>query len=575
MSSKRTSKIHTIAASFSKLTRFGKWKTQIVTKDKTLAPPSSGDRNLKIRPADFSPDELYDDYDTLQEATLIVKERTTKTHHEFMAEWFVKLPQYLSAILKHESIGTLSLCKCDGGDLATYKCQTCTSTAPCCRTCIATNHKANPLHRIVFWNGQYFESVKQSAIGITMSLPHTSSGSCLHRISKGGITVVDINGFHEIDIDICGCDDAATFDIQLLSSQLFAASVVSPKTAFTFQLLELFRVLHFDGKTSVHTFVGALTRLTTSDDFDSRHVMNRTREFRRVTHQWNYLCVEKQSIVADTSSCLLALCPACPRPGMNMPHDWFDKTPLEKHWIARLIMHYDANFRLVLERQRHESSKDIGLWRGNAFFVEDAPYRDYLRVTDAPQQLSSTCSNHRAISDTNRSRFNTLDVTGIAGAVCRHECAIPGSFVNLFKGERYVNSDYAISNALSRLPNLKEIVLSYDIACQYSKQFFSRIDRSPLLRQPNARLTFLVPKFHLPAHKEECRFQYSFNYAKGVGRTDGEAIERFWSPHNRLSGSTSKMTPNYRMDTLNSNFYDWNPPTLTAQTLQATNFTTA
>lgn len=121
-----------------------------------------------------------------------------------------------------------------------------------------------------------------------------------------------------------------------------------------------------------------------------------------------------------------------------------------------------------------------------------------------------------------------------------------------------MNSDYAISNALSKLPALKEIVLSYDIACQYSKQFFNRFANSQTLQLPDTQITFLVPKFHLPAHKEDCRFQYSFNYAKGVGRTDGEGIERFWSPHNWLSGSTSKMTHLSRMDTLNLHFSDWN-----------------
>jgi hypothetical protein len=91
---------------------------------------------------------------------------------------------------------------------------------------------------------------------------------------------------------------------------------------------------------------------------------------------------------------------------------------------------------------------------GQAFFVQDAEYREYLAQADQnvrPQvciillhsdlhlrvSQASTCSNHRAISTISRSRFHSLAVTGIAGAVCRHECAVPGSFVNLFKGERY------------------------------------------------------------------------------------------------------------------------------------------
>ncbi|KAG5223204.1 CxC2 domain-containing protein [Salix suchowensis] len=36
-------------------------------------------------------------------------------------------------------------------------------------------------------------------------------------------------------------------------------------------------------------------------------------------------------------------------------------------------------------------------------------------------------------------------------------------------------------------------------------------------------VTFLVPKFHLPAHIMACQSSFSFNYTRGVGRTDGEA----------------------------------------------------
>lgn len=130
--------------------------------------------------------------------------------------------------------------------------------------------------------------------------------------------------------------------------------------------------------------------------------------------------------------------------------------------------------------------------------------------------------------------------------------------ISLITKPRYVNSDYAISNAMKRMKNLKEIVLSYDIACQYCKNFVSRLKASPFLHLTDAEILFLIPKFHLAGHKEECRFQYSFNHAKGVGRTDGEGIERLWSHHNPLSGSTSKMNRGFRLDTINLHLEDWN-----------------
>jgi hypothetical protein len=122
----------------------------------------------------------------------------------------------------------------------------------------------------------------------------------------------------------------------------------------------------------------------------------------------------------------------------------------------------------------------------------------------------------------------------------------------------YVNSDYGISSAMKGMKNLQEIILSYDIACQYSHRFLERFMASPYLQLPACPISFAIPKFHLPAHKDGCCYFYSFNYMKKVGRTDGEAIERFWSRHNYLSGSTSRMTPEGRLDALNTHFADWN-----------------
>ena len=56
-------------------------------------------------------------------------------------------------------------------------------------------------------------------------------------------------------------------------------------------------------------------------------------------------------------------------------------------------------------------------------------------------------------------------------------------------------------------------------------------------------IRFLVPKFHLPAHIEKCHQDYSFNYAPGIGRTDGEAPEHGWSNLNDLAYSTREMGP--------------------------------
>ncbi|KAG8820531.1 hypothetical protein FRC17_010124, partial [Serendipita sp. 399] len=252
----------------------------------------------------------------------------------------------------------------------------------------------------------------------------------------------------------------------------------------------------------------------------------------------------------STPNLMPVMCPACPRPSINIPANWMTVIPQAEHWLVRRFVHFDANFRLVLSKQTKRDPNDQSLWSDGGFFANPREYEEYLKTADVPQQEPSECSNHRALSNTSRSRYNHLEVTGIAGA----------GFVNLYKGERYVNSDFAISHIMRGMIGILEVVLSYDIACQYQRNFQARFERlSAFLLLPiQLIILFLIPKFHLPAHKTECRYRYSLNYCKKVGRTDGEAIERFWSSHNHLSGSTMRMTPGARMDTLNFHFNDWN-----------------
>lgn len=71
-------------------------------------------------------------------------------------------------------------------------------------------------------------------------------------------------------------------------------------------------------------------------------------------------------------------------------------------------------------------------------------------------------------------------------------------------------------------------------------------------------ITYLVPKFHLPAHIESYNLMFSFNLTPGIGRTDGEAPERGWANINPVAQSTKEMGPGTRHDTLNDHFGNWN-----------------
>ena len=71
-------------------------------------------------------------------------------------------------------------------------------------------------------------------------------------------------------------------------------------------------------------------------------------------------------------------------------------------------------------------------------------------------------------------------------------------------------------------------------------------------------LTYLVPKFHLPAHGIKCQAQYSFNYTRGVGRTHGETVEQEWAYINLAALSTREMGPGARHSALDDSWGGWN-----------------
>jgi hypothetical protein len=96
------------------------------------------------------------------------------------------------------------------------------------------------------------------------------------------------------------------------------------------------------------------------------------------------------------------------------------------------------------------------------------------------------------------------------------------------------------------------IVMSYDIACQWSRNFYKRMGTyTERIRLPESTiLKFFIPKFHIWVHKSECWSNFSFNFRRWVGRTDGEGIERVWAWLNKIAYSVSMMLAGARWDTL-------------------------
>lgn len=165
--------------------------------------------------------------------------------------------------------------------------------------------------------------------------------------------------------------------------------------------------------------------------------------------------------------------------------------------------------------------------------------------------------------------------TGVGMCVCaRHGFVQPNAVGDLQKGERYVTSTMSMSIAhllTTRFSNIDYLfcatyaqaspgvpkVVSYDIACQWMPHLIDRIKALPdhiRVELPVGEVRYAIPKYHFAGHKKKDHAKFSLNYLRGVGRTDGEQIERDWSEFDEAAGCTREMGPGSRHDTLEDHF---------------------
>ncbi|KAK0436511.1 hypothetical protein EV421DRAFT_1892352 [Armillaria borealis] len=482
--------------------------------------------------------------------------------------WSQLRSEFLDEILKLNAFETEDNDACEAckTDLGLFRCLSCVDTRCLCHTCIVAGHKGLPLHRIEEWCSSFFRRMTLAQLGLTFELGHKHGASCLFPAIIPDFVVVNIDGIHTVNMAFCNCIQGILQHIQLLRRQLFPATTIYPHTAFTFRVLHFFQLLSFMSKVSAYEFYHTLVRLT--DNSGMYTPPDRYQAFLRVVREWRHVRTlkrfghghESSGIQGTKQGELVLRCPACPQPSINLPPDW--NKNLAPRWLYRLFLAIDANFWLRrLNISSDESNPSLNL--GYAYFVEETAFRSHLDTFGKviPEEEKSTCNNHDAIKLANSRGGHGATAVGVGAVVCgRHDMKRPMSIGDLQKGERYLNMDYFILSTLSDdMP--PELVISYNIACQWHKKIFDRISQYPESLRPMQsewNILYLVPKFHLPAHVLKCRDNFSFNFSAGVGRTDGKAPERGWAATNALAASTKEMGPGARQDTLDDHFGDYN-----------------
>ncbi|KJA19668.1 hypothetical protein HYPSUDRAFT_204406 [Hypholoma sublateritium FD-334 SS-4] len=320
--------------------------------------------------------------------------------------------------------------------------------------------------------------------------------------------------------------------------------------AFTFQLLEQFNLLHVEAKISAYDYIGYIRRL--SDNAFTHQVTDPYSQFRLVSRVWDLLTsTKRQGHYHDLNKLLVPLgrqpdslvvsCPACPDPLINMDAKWRD-TPQHLRHINQFQWTVDGNFHLN-KYMKNTDPDDISLYDGKAYFPRNDEYKRYLDGIPINSKEKVICDHLKAMEKQNRKKFKNMDVTGVVQIQCSH--VMVKSTVDLQLGERFANTDYAITLAIRQYQSgnltddVIDILLSYDISCGYCVNALERFSHNfEDLADTVKKFRWLIPLLHVQNHKNDS--------------------EMIWAESNQLGAQTRQMNAGHRHNTIINVMSDWN-----------------
>ncbi|RDX39693.1 hypothetical protein OH76DRAFT_1367263 [Lentinus brumalis] len=489
---------------------------------------------------------------------------------EPLRAWVPFRGEYLDQVLRLEGRGharNSSACpRCIEGS-PTLRCLECAGGEMLCEACMLSAHIRLPLHRIQEWEGTFFTKTSLRQLGHCVQPAHQDGSMCLtSRPGEDGlttITVIHTNGLHVINVRFCSCrpEERRT---AFLRMSWWPATAPDPRTCGTFEVLRQFHLLNLQGNVTIYDFYRSLEIATDNTGLEE----DRAQAMTLMVRQWRHILLAKRAgrghdltgIEGTLQGGLAVECRACPKPGVNLPSGWEDAA-VEDAWLYQLMISQDANFRLK-NRLRTGSHEDPWLGPGLAYCVDDVPYGEYI-VQFATQEDIRTCSGFAALLNALTRNAKGLRATGVISVSCRHELFLGKGMGDMQKGERYVwaNIDYILASSVKGA-GVRRILDSYDVGCEHEKGFFVRAQEFPELIKldlPRNSWVFVVPKFHVSAHKPECQGMFSPHYVPYSARFDGEHVERLWAFLNPAASSLKEMGPGARKETLDDlcSFNNW------------------
>ncbi|KIK75853.1 hypothetical protein PAXRUDRAFT_18623 [Paxillus rubicundulus Ve08.2h10] len=333
------------------------------------------------------------------------------------------------------------------------------------------------------------------------------------------LTVVDVSGIHIVAICPCKCPQQSPFWAQLLQIGLYPATQKSPRTAFTFQSLESFRLMNLECKVMAMSFYKYLRRVT--NPIVPHSTLDRYKELLHISRQWRYLQNKlafgfaHDSTVEVKDGDLAYFCPACPQPGVNLSEDWTGDLGGAWKYSRSFVM--DVNF--SAEHTKLKNDNDFDLTGRSGYFTALSCYRAHLQISD-DKQPKSTCHEHKAVNQVHATQKH-LAATGIGAIACaRHGCFVPDTVVDFQKGKQQVNMDYVLCQALGKLEGIPRAAVIYDITCQFSVPFGTRVLKSDYLKfSDSIQMIWGIRLFHIHGHQDVCLSRYIPDLIPGIGKS--------------------------------------------------------
>ena len=310
-----------------------------------------------------------------------------QSQNDWLRQYLKNRQQLLFEMIRLEAPPPDRMCINCASSPGHYRCKDCLPKNFFCSECCIAAHVAQPFHRIQKFTDGSFEGYDLDQLGFILDIrPH--SGSCSRKDApvetadsytgsdteldweddddntpfyqsqsskffqlvsdSGKIVIVSSTGIFTRNIQWCTCPNAPEKHIQLLRTRLFPATFVNPKSAFTFDVLDYFRLDALECNTSAMNFMAKLMRRTSGMFPESLPVWNaciklrrcsrgrlpisqdRYRELLRISRQWRDLRNRMRAGQAHDRTSrfvpggLALFCPACPQSGINIPpnNEW-------------------------------------------------------------------------------------------------------------------------------------------------------------------------------------------------------------------------------------------------------------